>query len=131
MARKQPTWIFTLTCVGMKFRWTLDGRKQLKFSLPFPVQFVREPDNQVDENAIMVLVDGDEKLRTLKGKQLGYVRADAAALLAPRFDAGILEVVGAWVETIDVEHGQCEVMTRFRDIKKPLNKPKRTTKPKT
>jgi hypothetical protein len=111
------TWTAELTCVGLQFRWTKDnGRPALKKACPFPVALKREPDNEHDENAIMVLIDGDRKLTKLKGKQLGYLRKNIAALLAPKIDAGTLEAVKLWVIDVDVDSGEATIDARFRDV---------------
>lgn len=117
MGVKTRTWTVELTCVGMQFRWTKDnGRPVLKRACPFPVALQREPDNEHDENAIMVLIDGDRKLTKLKGKHLGYLRRQSAALIAPKLDAGTIEPVKLWVTDVDIDEGEATINARFRDV---------------
>lgn len=115
------TWSIELTVVGLNFRWTREGRITLARSVPFKVALEREPDNEYDENAIKVVIASDFKLTKLRGKQLGYIRKNSAALIAPRFDAGTLEPVKLWVTEVDPFYGDAQMDARFRD-KRPAKK---------
>lgn len=113
---KGRTWSVTLDVVGMQFRWTKDGRETLSRSVPFFVEFERQPDNPKDENAIKVNISSDFKLTKLRGMHLGYVRAPSAALLAPRLDNGTLEPVKLWVTEVNGEAGMATLEARFQDV---------------
>lgn len=94
-------WTHTLDVTGLKFRWTKDGRRTIagmieKRGSINGIRLVREPNNKFDENAIMVCLP--EKI--IEGKQLGYLRATAAELLAPRLDDKTLVVVSARLEEL-------------------------------
>jgi hypothetical protein len=114
--RKGKTWNIEVTCVGMQFRWKMSGRETLARSVPFKVELEREPENEHDENAIKVNLASDFKLTALKGKQLGYLRRNVAALLAPKLDAGSIEPVRLWVTEIDAKAGEATLEARFRDV---------------
>lgn len=118
MAAKNKTWSAELTCVGLQFRWKLSGRETLARAVPFKIELVREHDNDYDENAIAVRIASDFKLTKLRSKQLGYLRREVAALLAPKMDAGTLQVVKLWVTEIDAKAGDATVQARFRDLAK-------------
>ena len=118
--RKGRTWKITLTCVGLNFRWKRATRNMMPDWCPFPVTFEREPDNRFDANAVKVVIAGSKKLTRLKGKQLGYLRAGVAAELAPKLDAGTIELVKAWITEVDPEGGDATIDVRFRD--KPAGK---------
>jgi hypothetical protein len=72
------TWSSELTVVGLQFRWKMTGRETLARSVPFKVELEREPDNEHDENAIKVNIASDFKLTKLRGRQLGYLRANVS-----------------------------------------------------
>jgi hypothetical protein len=55
-------------------------------------------------------------LTALKGKQLGYLRRNVAALLAPKLDAGSIEPTRLWVTEIDAKAGEATLEARFRDV---------------
>jgi len=122
MKRKPRTLGIELTCVGLQFRWTKNGRETLARSCPFPVDLEREPDNKHDENAVKVVIAADYKLKKLRGKHLGYLRRQAAEHMAPRLDAGTLEVVKLWVTDIDPAMGEATIAAKFRDLPAPLKK---------
>lgn len=119
------SWSVELTVVGMQFRWTKDGREMLRCSCPFYVVLEREPDNPADENAIKVNIASDHKLKKIRGMQLGYLRANIAALIAPKLDAGTTRLVSMWVTDIDPLTGEATAEARFRDLKKPAKQTKR------
>lgn len=129
MTKRGRTWTLELTVVGMRFRWKKEGRELLARSVPFPVELEREPDNRADENAVKVNIAGDFKLTKLRGRHLGYLRANIAELFAPKLDAGTVESVKLWVTDIDVDGGQATIDARFRDI--PPKRENRSTKRKT
>lgn len=117
MRKSGRTWKATITVVGLQFRWKKDGRAVLARSCPFPAELVRETDNEHDEHAIRVNIAGDMKLTALRGRQLGYVNRQIAALIAPRMDAGTVEPVKLWITDVSVESGEAELEARFRDVK--------------
>jgi len=90
----------------------------LSRSVPFPVELEREPDNEYDPNAIKVNIHAKMKLTKLHGKQLGYLRKEVAALLAPKLDAGSIEPVKLWITEVDPRAGEAELSCRFRDVPK-------------
>ena len=127
--RRGRTWTIELSAVGLQFRWTKDGRELLARSVPFPVDFEREPDNAKDSDAVKVVIAADYKLTKLRGKHLGYLRSGykdgtekAAQLIAPRLDRGTLEVVKLWVTEIDADSGVATLDCRLRDIPPKLKK---------
>jgi hypothetical protein len=122
MMARERKWTIELTCVGLQFRWTKSGRETLARSCPFPVDLEREPDNEHDENAVKVVIAADYKLKKLRGKHLGYLRRQAAEHMAPRLDAGTLEVVKLWVTNIDPAMAEATIDARFRDIPPKLKK---------
>src|SRR5262245_4976271 len=88
-------WEHEVDVIGLKFRWKRDARQALGATIGARgiggIRLVREPDNKYDDNAIMVCLP--ERLHG--GKQLGYIRRESAALLAPKLDSGELRVVSA------------------------------------
>lgn len=116
--RKGRRWQHELDVIGLKFRWKRDGRRALadmivKRGSIGGVRFIREPDNRADENAIMVCLPE----RILGGKQLGYLRAETAAVLAPHLDSGKTEIVNVVLESLD-EHDDWNsgtMVAYFRD----------------
>lgn len=118
MARKSSkgrTWSIELTVVGLNYRWKKEGREMLARNVPVPIALEREPDNKVHENAIKVVIAGDYKLTKLRGVHLGYLRANIADKLAPKMDAGTLELVKAWATKVKPEDGTADAEFRFRD----------------
>ena len=89
---KAPTFAYEFTLVGLGFRMKREFRKVLAKSLTRPgksgqvrVHLQREPMNKYDSDAVRV--DADEtKLGLQEGQHLGYLRAEAAALVAPLMD---------------------------------------------
>lgn len=134
MARKQRTWSVTLSVVGLRFRFKKETRALMPDWCPFPVTLEREPDNSHDPSAVKVMIAGSQKLKALKGVQLGYLsnrvdddsgeRVGVATLLAPKLDAGTVVPVKLWVTSIDPDDGTAELSARFRDVTKPVAKRK-------
>lgn len=132
MAQRQRTWKATLTCVGLQFRWKADVRKMMPGWCPFPVTLEREPDNKHDPDAIKVVIAADNKLRKLRGIQLGYLsnrvvdgeRVGLAHILAPKLDSGSIEPVKLWVTEISDDGQEATIDARFRDVKNPAAKRK-------
>lgn len=125
-------WDHELDVVGLRFRWKRDGRRALadmiaKRGSVTGIRLIREPDNKVDENAIMVYLPE----RILEGAQLGYIRADSAAVLAPKLDNGSLIVLSAKLEELDESEDWNigTMLVKFGDVKKPAKR-KGSTKPK-
>lgn len=119
---KGRQWQHELDVVGLRFRFKRDGRRALadmiaKRGSITGIKLVREPDNRADENAIKVMLPD----RILDGAHLGYLRADSAALLAPRLDAGILAVKSATLEYLneDDDWNTGNLIVVFIDVAKP------------
>jgi hypothetical protein len=116
---KGRTWSMELEVIGLRFRWKKDGRIAIAHMCDkgdiTGIRLEREPDNKYDENAIMVLLPE----RILSGRQLGYLHRQAAELLAPRLDNGILEVVSAKLQRLDpdTDNNVGTMLVRFRDLK--------------
>lgn len=91
---------------GIRFRWKKDLREQLakKVSPRGITQMIleREPDNQYDENAISVRLPNKVDIEG-HDNHLGYIRRDSAALLAPKIDAGELQIIGATLTELRAE----------------------------
>lgn len=116
------TWGQELYVVGLKYRFTKQGRSMLARMLAkgdiTGCKLVREPDNPKDENAIVVMLPN----RLLDGKQLGYLMRESAAILAPRIDAGSLKVVTVRLTglTREDDYNTGIVLARFQDIRPKL-----------
>ena len=86
-AKNYPkTFTYEVAVVGLGFRLKRDVRRALADSLRRPMNGVvlqREQENRFDINAIAVYHPNHG---ALAGKQLGYLRADTAAILAPLMD---------------------------------------------
>lgn len=78
------------------------------------LQFIREPENAYDKNAI--------KICRGSGEQLGYTRSELAADLAPRIDAG--EKIRVFVS--EITGGEQDTSTRGCNIK-IITEPKSTS----
>jgi hypothetical protein len=110
-----------LDVVGLKFRWNKDLRGEiakLVNAKPMTVEIEREPENEYDPNALMVVVPTgtfnltDPKKGQRTGGQLGYIRADSAAVLAEKIDGGTLQIIGAKLTELrapDYNEGSMEV----------------------
>jgi hypothetical protein len=118
-------WTYTLDVVGLKFRWKRDGRRAIanmvaKKGNITGMRLIREPDNPYDAAAIMVCLPE----RIIEGKQLGYIRTEAAQLLAPRLDSGKLVVLSAKLTELDESQdwnvGELEVI--FGDVVEPAKR---------
>jgi hypothetical protein len=94
-----------LDVTGLRFRWKRDVRRALAGTIRkedgiVGIRCKREPDNDYDANAIAVYLP----TRLLHGRQLGYLRRDAAAVLAPRLDDGSLRIVGVTLAELYAEN---------------------------
>lgn len=112
-------WNHNLDVVGLGHRWKRDGRRALSDMIDkrgsiTGIKIEREFENPADDNAIHVFLPD----RILNGAKLGYLRREAAALLAPKIDAGTLQVVRASLLELraddDWKEGVLHVV--FRDI---------------
>lgn len=121
--KKSHTFDVGLTVVGLNFRWKREVRKMMPGWCPFNVKLEREPDNEYDEYAIKVLIANQPGLNKVWGKQLGYLRSNIAALLAPRLDAGEIKPASLIVTEIDVDGGQATIQATFRELARPVKKP--------
>lgn len=116
---KGRIWGTELTVVGLRFSdLTKEGKELVARHTPFPVALEREPDNPVDPNAVKVLIAGDFKLTALRGKKLGHLRANIAAVLAPKFDAGTTTPHKVWCTEIDLDSNEGTLDAKFRDVSK-------------
>lgn len=93
-----------LDVVGLKFRWKREARRALsdmirKRGAITGVRIIREPENKYDANALAVYLP----TRIMDGKQLGYLRASSAVILAPHVDAGAVKLVSAKLLNLDAE----------------------------
>lgn len=118
---KGRQWSHELDVIGLKFRWKKELREKLAMTVNTRsvagIRLEREPENEYDENAIAVYLPN----RLYDGKQLGYIRRDSAALLAPKMDAGSLEVVSATLTEIRAGEpktpwNEGNLVIRFRDV---------------
>jgi HIRAN domain len=100
-----------LTVVGLTYRITKPAMRELDQETPIRVKFVREYDNNMDENAIAVETDEDTVL--FKGK-IGYLRRQIAAVYAPAMDYGDLKLEEGSVTSIDAEAGTADVRITLR-----------------
>lgn len=98
---KGRRWNHEVDVVGLRFRWKKENRAILATTVAkgsiHGIRLVREPENKYDPNAVMVLLPE----RLYDGKQLGYLRAESAALIAPKLDKGVLQVVSATLLNLD------------------------------
>lgn len=91
VSKMPPIFSHELAVVGLGFRLKRDVRQSLARLLDasktggIDVKLVREQENKYDVNAIKVLHNGSG---ILKGKHLGYIRADTAEMIAPLMDDG-------------------------------------------
>ena len=100
-----------VTVVGLTHRITKPTLRSLAMSTPFPIEFKREPQNIHDENAIAVSTS--DRTMEFQG-QVGYLRRQVAAELAPAMDAGELEITDGWIMDIDSEGGTAEAKLMIR-----------------
>jgi len=112
-------WEHELDVIGLRFRWKRDARRALSDLIEHRgaikgIRLEREPDNRADANAVMVLLP----MRIQQGRQLGYLRAPAAELLAPRLDAGTLQVVKAELLDLDAadDYNTGTLRILFKDV---------------
>lgn len=112
----------TLTVVGMNFRgWNKESKRFLKEQCPFPVAIEREPDNEVDPNAIQVIIPGNfawasgmgpsvkKRWKLYANVPLGYIRAAIAENYAPLMDDGLLDIGNAVITEVDIAAGEAEM----------------------
>ena len=127
--RKGRIWCHELDVVGLRFRFKRDGRRALSDMIDkrgsiTGIQLIREPDNRADPNAIKVCLPQ----RILDGKHIGYLRKEAAELLAPLIDKGALEVLACKLEYLREEDdwNTGNMLVNFRDV--PKSKPRKARK---
>lgn len=121
-------WSIELVVVGLRFRWKRSGRQALagiieKRGSITGIRLVREPDNPKHSGAIMVMLPE----RMMNGAQIGYLRRDAADLLAPVLDSGrTVQTYGALVELDKSEDWNVGTLAlKFKDVKKASRSAKR------
>jgi HIRAN domain-containing protein len=112
------TWSSELEVVGLRFRWTKDGRRVLKDmtdkSPITGITLVREPRNQFDSNAIMVMLPQ----RVMAGRQLGYLHRQTAELLADQLDEGEVSVKNAKLIDLDASDDYSTGILQVTFVKK-------------
>lgn len=99
-----------LDVVGVKFCWKAELRSQLAAMCPLDVQLVREFDNTYDANAIAVKLTNETNLQ--ERTHIGYIRADTAAILAPKMDDDEVTIIDATLVKLvepDYLEGRTEV----------------------
>jgi len=96
---------------GMKYRITPATMKDIADLCPLKVKLERDEENVHDENAIGVFCIE----RPWKNTHFGYVNREIALELAPRLDAGKVEVTEAWLDEID-EQGEGPLRIKFRKV---------------
>lgn len=112
------TWSHECTVIGLKFKFTKDGRETLarmvaKRGSITGMRLEREEENKYDENAIKVLLP----IRIIDGKQIGYLVRETAAVLAPKLDAGSVTVKSATLLALNAADGYNtgELLITFQD----------------
>jgi len=101
-----------LSVVGLGYRMTPEKMEQVAADCPLQVALRREEWNDVDENAIMVWLD--EKPYHF---HIGYLPKEVAAVIAPKLDAGELEIEQAWLASVDPVHAKGEIVVKGRKMK--------------
>jgi hypothetical protein len=96
---------------GIRHRLDAQSLWQLGESLPIKALLIREPENSADPNAIKVVVKRGHI-------HMGYVPAGIAVKLAPRLDAGKMEVVSCKVIDIDVDYMVATAVAKLRRLLK-------------
>lgn len=104
----------TTTVKGLRYRVTPQTLNIMRDVTPLDARLEREPDNTADENAIKVILCG----KPWKDFHLGYIGRAVAAELAPKLDAGKLEIQIATVTDIDPEEGEAQIRLKGNVLQK-------------
>lgn len=105
-----------LSVVGLRHRLTVSTMHELEEELPIAVAFEREPDNDLDANAIKVVIA--DPLLQRDGMHIGYLRRELAAEFAPMMDSGTFDFIEGAMTDIDAETGIGELEVKARTVKK-------------
>src|SRR3954470_21608575 len=104
--------------VGVQHRITMSTRKliaaKVKAEDGLGCVLFRERDNPHDENAIKVLID-DDPYREL---HIGYLPRKVAAVIAPKWDSGKVEIKRVVLVGMTPHEGEGEVKVTFSVRKK-------------
>lgn len=98
-----------LTVVGLGYRVTPAKMEELAGETPLKCSLVREPKNNHDENAVMVVV----KEKPYENFHIGYLSRQVAQELAPRLDAG-MEIEEAWLLDVDLIESKGNLKVKVR-----------------
>ena len=93
--------------VGLNFRMSPALQEEVAERTPLLVSLVREPKNDHDPNAIMVVLD---ELRP--GMHIGYLTRGVAEKMAPVIDSGDVRILASTLTELD-GHGSGEVFISF------------------
>ena len=114
MRKKVPRKI-EITCVGMQHRVTMSTRRMLRAHVeeaPLTVSLVRERDNFMDKNAIMVVVA--DKDSPYDGMHVGYVPRGIAAEWARKIDRKEILITSAMLLSVDPDDGEGELHIKLK-----------------
>jgi hypothetical protein len=95
---------------GVHYRSSVKELERYARHLPVRVELEREPDNEADENAIMVVVTDSDFRRA----HIGYVPREIAADLAPRLDKEKITVAYARMIDVQPKEGAVEIKVKFQ-----------------
>jgi hypothetical protein len=110
--KKSPVVEMELSVVGLGYRMTPATMAKIAADCPLQARLVREPKNAHDENAVAVWLQ--EKPYNF---HIGYLPRAVAAAIAPKLDSGEVEIVEAWVSSVDVIHTSGEIVVKARKMK--------------
>lgn len=102
-----------LTVVGLQYRLSLSTRRMISQKLGegrIEVKLVREPDNEMDRNAIKVVIAKS----AYKGLHIGYLRKQTALVLADAFDEGEIIDPETYMTALDPAEGTAELVFHYR-----------------
>lgn len=100
-----------LTVVGMQFRLTMQYRNHLRSRASRLCFLRREPDNEHDPNAIMVILKSN-------GIHIGYLQRDVAVAYAPLMDTGRIEFTKVKLTDVDPPAGEGYLQVQFKRVSK-------------
>lgn len=106
----------TVVVVGLQHRLTLEARKFMKRIIErddgLACKIKREPDNEKDPNAVMVIATD----RRFKNTHLGYIRKPVNEAFAVALKGKKIKVVSAMLYELDPEAGEAELDLQFKKI---------------
>jgi len=115
--RKSSITELELSVVGLGYRMTPEKMERVAADAPLQVKLLREEWNEHDGNAVMVWLDEQPY-----HFHIGYLPKEVAAVIAPKLDAGELEITEAWLASVDVPHAKGEIVVKARKMKSLQNK---------